>query len=66
MTDHIIGYRAECAQCEGFSFAESQAFVDNWATKHKAAHPTHVVNIVSTREYQGAAVHHTQVAPKTP
>ena len=66
MSDHVIGYRAECDTCPGFSFAESQAFVDNWAAQHKTHNPTHTVTTITTREYVGAAVHHAKVAPKTP
>ena len=66
MSDHVIGYRAECDTCNGLAYAESQVFVDDWVARHKAAHPTHTITLTSVREYVGAAVHHAKVAPKTP
>ena len=60
MTDVVIGYKGECDTCESFSYAESLAFVQDWAGKHQK-HKGHTVTITTVRNYDGPTVHHDKV-----
>ena len=60
MSDVVIGYRGECNTCESFSYAESLAYVQDWAAKHEKS-SGHTVTITTARAYNGPIVHHDKV-----